>query len=560
MESDELVILGQKIDGKNFGGVGFMIHPRVQPSIHSHEILSPRIAVLRLRTTKNATITIVNCYAPNSVASEEDKDNFYTELEATVKKEKSYYKYICGDFNALVGNGSDGNWRLGRHGNEARNDDGLRLLDLMSSCNLFHGNSIFEKPQHRRWTWESPNGQTHSELDHVLTNRRWSLMDTTVLPSFDSGSDHRLLRAKIRLNDRIFKRDRHRGPPVRSPEYDEQELQKAMDMYPWRKIEDPTADYDELAKGLAFCAKAAMTNHKQREERLNEKAKQLLRRRGEVRRDPAATHFEKVVINKACRIAMKESLREHRKSKLLSTAVQRKSLERCRRELTDYSAVTTCLKDKDETPKTARTEIERIVTEFYTNLYRSTTDVPRRPSPTEEKPPNILVSEVRNAIQSLKKGTAPGPDGITADLLRVGGYTMHKLLAEHFTSYLEAGVIPKQWKCSRTVLIFKKGDKEEIENYRPIALLSIPYKVFTAIILNRLEGMLDAYQPTEQAGFRKGFCCMDHIHTIIQLIERCREYTMPLILTFVDYRKAFDSADTNAVLNALIHAEWTQPT
>ncbi|EYB85743.1 hypothetical protein Y032_0292g1593 [Ancylostoma ceylanicum] len=182
---------------------------------------------------------------------------------------------------------------------------------------------------------------------------------------------------------------------------------------------------------------------------------------------------------------MKESLREHRKSKLLSTAVQRRSLKRCRRELTHYSAVTTCLKDKDGVPKMARTDIERIVTEFYTNLYRSTTDFPRRPSPTEEKPTNILVSEVRNAIQSLKKGTAPGPDGITADLLRVGGYTMHELLVDHFTSYLEAGVIPKQWKCSSTVLIFKKGDKEEIENYRPIALLSIPYKVFTKIILNR---------------------------------------------------------------------------
>ncbi|EYC22774.1 hypothetical protein Y032_0016g2938 [Ancylostoma ceylanicum] len=160
MESGEPVIMGQKIDGKNIGGVGFMIHPRIQPSIHSHEILSPRLAVLRLRTTKNATFTVVSCYAPNSVASKEDKDNFYTELEATVKKEKSYHKYICGDFNALVGNGSDGNWRLDRHGNEVRNDNGLRLLDL-SSCNLFHGNSIFEKPQHRRWTWESPNGQTH---------------------------------------------------------------------------------------------------------------------------------------------------------------------------------------------------------------------------------------------------------------------------------------------------------------------------------------------------------------------------------------------------------------
>ncbi|RCN38125.1 hypothetical protein ANCCAN_15963, partial [Ancylostoma caninum] len=35
------------------------------------------------------TITIVNCYAPNSVASEEDKDNFYSELEAVIRKGKS---------------------------------------------------------------------------------------------------------------------------------------------------------------------------------------------------------------------------------------------------------------------------------------------------------------------------------------------------------------------------------------------------------------------------------------------------------------------------------------
>ncbi|KIH67296.1 endonuclease/exonuclease/phosphatase family protein [Ancylostoma duodenale] len=202
-------VKGTKIDAKNIGAVGFLIHPKIQPSILSHEILSPRIAELRLRTEKKATITIVNCYAPNFVGSEEDKDNFYSELEAVIRKEKSYYKYICGDFNALVGNGSDGNWRLGRHGNENRNDNGFRLLDLMCSCNLFHGNSIFEKRQHRRWTWESPNGQTHSELDHILTNRRWSLMDVTVLPSFVSGSDHRLLRGKIRLNEHIFKRDTH---------------------------------------------------------------------------------------------------------------------------------------------------------------------------------------------------------------------------------------------------------------------------------------------------------------------------------------------------------------
>ncbi|KIH46526.1 hypothetical protein ANCDUO_23421 [Ancylostoma duodenale] len=67
-----------------------------------------------------------------------------------------------------------------------------------------------------------------------------------------------------------------------------------MNTYNWRKEEDPTEDYEELAKGLIFCAKAAMMNYKQRGERLNPKAKQLLRRRDEVKRDPAVTHLEKV--------------------------------------------------------------------------------------------------------------------------------------------------------------------------------------------------------------------------------------------------------------------------
>ncbi|EYC39792.1 hypothetical protein Y032_0640g1006 [Ancylostoma ceylanicum] len=128
--------------------------------------------------------------------------------------------------------------------------------------------------------------------------------------------------------------------------------------------------------------------------------------------------------------------------------------------------MTTCLKDKDGLPKTARTDIERIVTDFYTNLYRSTTVASRCPSPTEERPPPILTSEVRNSIHSLKKGTAPGSNGITADLLRVGGYTMHKLLVDHFNCYLETGTIPNQWKCSKTLLISKKGDKEDIGNYQ----------------------------------------------------------------------------------------------
>ncbi|VDL78501.1 unnamed protein product [Nippostrongylus brasiliensis] len=67
-----------------------------------------------------------------------------------------------------------------------------------------------------------------------------------------------------------------------------------------------------------------------------------------------------------------------------------------------------------------------------------------------------------------------------------------------------------------------------------------------------MERILDDNQPVEQAGFRKNFSCVDQIQTVAQLIERSRAYHTPLVL--VDYRKASDSVEINAVIKALVHA------
>ncbi|VDL68680.1 unnamed protein product [Nippostrongylus brasiliensis] len=52
---------------------------------------------------------------------------------------------------------------------------------------------------------------------------------------------------------------------------------------------------------------------------------------------------------------------------------------------------------------------------------------------------------------------------------------------------------------------------------------------------------------------------MDQIQTVAQLIERSREYHIPLVLVFVDYRNAFDSVKINALLNALVYAGVPSP-
>ncbi|KAE9414610.1 hypothetical protein Angca_006225, partial [Angiostrongylus cantonensis] len=97
------------------------------------------------------------------------------------------------------------------------------------------------------------------------------------------------------------------------------------------------------------------------------------------------------------------------------------------------------------------------------------------------------------------------------------------------------------WKTSETVLLFKKEDLHDIGNYRPIYLLSAVYKLLFRVVLNRIDRTLDERLPYEQAGFRRVFGVIDHIHTMTRLIEVSREYKRPLCLTFIDLQKAFNS-------------------
>ena len=197
--------------------------------------------------------------------------------------------------------------------------------------------------------------------------------------------------------------------------------------------------------------------------------------------------------------------------------------------------------------------MEHRVQEFYTSLFTSKTVVPlEKDYREEEDTPTILVSEVQAAVQSLRTDKAPGPDGITNIALKTGGYELWKVLTKLFNECLESEDIPSQWKKSSTIIIPKKGDREDLKNYRPITLLPTIYKVFTKLLTNRMTRQLDEQQPREQAGFRSGFSTIDHLQVVNQVLERTRECKIPLCMIFVDYEKAFDSIEINAIANALI--------
>ena len=76
------------------------------------------------------------------------------------------------------------------------------------------------------------------------------------------------------------------------------------------------------------------------------------------------------------------------------------------------------------------------------------------------------------------------------------------------------------------MLLHKKGPRDDIQNYRPISLISNPYKIFTKILTRRLTKTLDENQPVEQAGFRSGYSTIDHLQTVNQLIEKVQEFNV----------------------------------
>ena len=126
--------------------------------------------------------------------------------------------------------------------------------------------------------------------------------------------------------------------------------------------------------------------------------------------------------------------------------------------------------------------------EFYSNLYHSVRETFGYLEGDPDCPiPPVLSSEIEHCLKQLKSSKAPGPDGITSEMLSEGGAILPKQLQVLTNSTIKTRTIPDQFKLSEITTIFKKGDLLEYGNYRPISLLSHLYKLVIMIIYQRIK-------------------------------------------------------------------------
>jgi len=118
----------------------------------------------------------------------------------------------------------------------------------------------------------------------------------------------------------------------------------------------------------------------------------------------------------------------------------------------------------------------------------------------------------------------------------------------------KSGAAPLDWKRAVLVALYKgKGDVRACDNYRGISLLSIPGKVYAAVLWARVAAFLDSHLLEAQRGFRKGRGLLDAVFSLRLLMSRSYEYATPLHLAFIDLRKAFDSVPRAALWLILRH-------
>ena len=117
----------------------------------------------------------------------------------------------------------------------------------------------------------------------------------------------------------------------------------------------------------------------------------------------------------------------------------------------------------------------------------------------------------------------------------------------------EAGIYPSVFKIARVVPIFKSGDLNNINNYRPISTLLTLNKIFESVVLNRLKFFVKLHNliSLNQFGFHEGLGTTHAIFTLMRDFISTYKKRLYTIVLFLDLGKAFDTVNIQILIHKL---------
>jgi hypothetical protein len=156
-------------------------------------------------------------------------------------------------------------------------------------------------------------------------------------------------------------------------------------------------------------------------------------------------------------------------------------------------------------------------------------------------------------IRKLEDKKTPDMMGFSSYLLKKVSYSLLTPLRHIFNRSFVKGRVPSKMKIAKVILIFKSGDASDINNYRPISLLSTFSKILEKIVQSRLFDYLETHNliTPQQFSFRPSHSTVHPITLLLNKVTAALNEKKHLIIIFCDIKKAFDTCNHTILLSKL---------
>ena len=200
-----------------------------------------------------------------------------------------------------------------------------------------------------------------------------------------------------------------------------------------------------------------------------------------------------------------------------------------------------------------RSEVHR----FYKTLYTPDTPINRsdrnfflghisKKFPREKESAlieEITSVEVKDVIDKLANGKAPGIDGLPYEFYKEFRDDLSGVLAEIFNHSISKGTLTISQRHAVISLLPKKGDLTKLTNWRPVSLQCCDAKILSKILANRLKLAMGDLVSESQVCSVPGREIQDHLLLVRETIAMAIHKKRPLYIISLDQEKAFDRVD-----------------
>ncbi|XP_017879159.1 trichohyalin-like, partial [Ceratina calcarata] len=178
----------------------------------------------------------------------------------------------------------------------------------------------------------------------------------------------------------------------------------------------------------------------------------------------------------------------------------------------------------------------------------------RRKVEEVESEEEITDEEIEGQIAKLKRRKAAGSDRIPAEAWILSEGKARDRIKKVIKRVWKGEGFPKEWRRGVIVPLHKKGDYQKVENYRGITLLNTAYKIYAAVLNERIKKNLEDEQSLDdtQAGFRRHRGVVDNVYILQHVVEKeLKRKGGKIFAFFIDLKSAFDKVDRRKVWLAM---------